>query len=57
VTAEELKQFALLKIRMQRENTDKPRVKRLTRKQIEQKARKAVNMGMVNEDGHIVTPE
>lgn len=57
MTAEELKQFALLKIRMQRENTDKPRVKRLTRKQIEQKARKAVNMGMVNEDGHIVTPE
>jgi hypothetical protein len=57
VTAEELKQFALLKIRMQRENTDKPRVKRLTGKQIEQKARKAVNMGMVNEDGHIVVPE
>lgn len=57
MTAEELKQFALLKIRMQRENTDKPRVKRLTGKQIEQKARKAVNMGMVNEDGHIVVPE
>lgn len=57
MSPDELKQFALLKIRMQRENSTKPAAKRMTQKQIEQKARKAVNMGMVNEAGHIVDPE
>ena len=57
MTPEELKQYALLKLRMQRENTEKPKIKRMSRRQIEQTARDAVKMGGVNEEGYIVNPE
>ena len=54
MTSEELKRFALLKIRLQRENVGRSDRERLTREQIEEKARRAVRSGRVNDAGYIV---
>lgn len=53
-SASDLKKYALLKIRLQRENSKKPERKRASVKQIESYSRDAVDRGIVNEEGHIV---
>ena len=53
-TSSDLKRFALLKLRLQRENSKKPVQKQESREQIDNFSREAVRKGIVNDSGEIV---
>lgn len=53
-TSSDLKRFALLKLRLQRENSKKPVNKQASREQIDNYSREAVRKGIVNDSGEIV---
>ena len=53
-TSSDLKRFALLKLRLQRENSKKPVKKQASREQIDNFSREAVNKGIVNDSGEII---
>tara|TARA_B100000214_G_C23971400_1_gene630339 strand:+ start:2506 stop:2730 length:225 start_codon:yes stop_codon:yes gene_type:complete len=57
MSAEELKRFALLKSRMKEENKNKSPKEKLSKDQIDRRARESVKMGNVNEHGYIVGAE
>ena len=50
----DLKKYAMLVLRLQRENNKKPTKKQATKKAIEEYSRDAVDRGIVNNEGHIV---
>jgi hypothetical protein len=54
VTPDELKRFGLCKIRLRRENENKPADRKMSEEQLGQRARDAVRMGVVNSSGEIV---
>ena len=54
MSAEELKRFALLKRRLQEENENRSPKEKLSKDQIDRRARESVKMGYVNEHGYIV---
>tara|TARA_R110002020_G_scaffold57022_4_gene157209 strand:+ start:406 stop:618 length:213 start_codon:yes stop_codon:yes gene_type:complete len=54
MSAENLKRFALLKRRMQEENEKKSPKEKLSKDQIDRRARESVKMGYVNEHGYVV---
>lgn len=53
-TSSDLKRFALLKLRLQKENSKKPVKKQASREQIDNFSRDAVSKGIVNDSGEIV---
>ena len=53
-TSSDLKRFALLKLRLQRENSKKHVQKQESREQIDNFSREAVRKGIVNDSGEIV---
>ena len=54
MNAGDLKKYALLRRKLLQSNGDLPEEKQLSRQQIEQSAREAVKMGLVNESGNVV---
>ena len=50
----DLKKFALLKLRLQQENSKKPVPKQASKEQIENFSREAIRKGIVNDSGEIV---
>ena len=50
----QLKRYALLKLRLQRENSKKPEKRRASALAIEKYSRDAVERGVVNDEGHII---
>ena len=53
-TSSDLKRFALLKLRLQKENSKNPVKKQASREQIDNFSRDAVSKGIVNDSGEIV---
>lgn len=56
-SAEDLKRFALYKMQLQKRNDGLSVEKRLTVRQIDERARRAIKLGVVNDHGNIIERE